>query len=574
MPGDLITHVNGTSISPLLTSHPTLDPIYPLFSNSLKVTLSLTRGRRWIIPKIRHLNPLFNTEFYDIDSDSEVVSTSLSLSGNTALDDVLEPQGEFRAWLKSRKTKWRQSRGKTDEHYAALYPERRQHKKREGNEQGGSKKNKIGDEEEGYYTMKGKDEFWKDLGFDTVEDWQQGRVEGWRRKYRWNRVRLDVIKEKLGNGQGVGLPMEEEGGKGTFREVQEWLAVRKVEWRVKRAREKEYNRELVEDVKRAKMGVIGLPQEKNTTTTEPPDSVAREVTSSSSSSSSTSSSTTLPTLSVCEKASSLDPLHQTVLEHLTLSLTQPKPPAKTYSIDWLFDLDICGNDDLVFLTLSFLTEFEVNRLVTSVSKHKTRQMAERQNLWSQKCKMNTRWNLPRNPRKAWFELYVTNLKKFFLERLKKSEELLSLCMYHLRKGDHLTQIKKKVLPCVRDFNFSVDFTSGSVGDRNGLLNWAVVYRRPKVAKWLVNDMGADLETKDSGFFTPLCNAAWNGDLQMVRFLLWRGARRDAIGLTHCSKGFGAVQMGFKGLTAEGWARIKGWKEVEMEIKYGVAKEYG
>jgi len=181
--------------------------------------------------------------------------------------------------------------------------------------------------------------------------------------------------------------------------------------------------------------------------------------------------------------------------------------------------------------------------------------------------------LPRNPRKPWFELYVTNLKAFFISRLKQSEEVLATCIVLLRKGDNLSQVRKQVDNGMKSFDFHVDFTSGSIGDRNGLLNWAVVYRRVKVAKWLVNEMGADLESKDSGYFTPLLNATWNNDLPLVRFLLWKGSSRRAVGLTHCSKGFGAVSMGFKGLTAEGWAKLKGFQEVEREIKLGVAKEY-
>ncbi|GMI05048.1 hypothetical protein TrRE_jg3796, partial [Triparma retinervis] len=319
-PGDLITHVNGTPLSPLLTAHPTLDPVYPLFSTTLKLKLTIVRNFRWILPKIRHVNPLFNLEFDDIDSDEECVKEALELV-DSPLDDVLEPIGDFQGWLRRKKTKWRERRGTSDEHYAGLYPERRQHKKREAPAAASL------EVEKDYYTMKGPDDFWRDLGFDSMEEWYQGRVAGWRKKYRWNRVRLDVIQEKLRSGEGVGLPMEEEEGEGKFREVQEWLAVRKVEWKVKREREKAYTKDLLEDVRRAKMGGEGGGGMKFNQIQDRPPPMARS----------------------------------TVLSHLTLALTQSNAPKKTYSIDWLFNADICGSDDLVFLTLSFLTDFERGR---------------------------------------------------------------------------------------------------------------------------------------------------------------------------------------------------------------------
>jgi hypothetical protein len=59
---------------------------------------------------------------------------------------------------------------------------------------------------EEYYTMRGKDEFWKDHDFETFELWHQARLAGWkdkrekRSKKRSNRVDRE---EKLGNGRGV-----------------------------------------------------------------------------------------------------------------------------------------------------------------------------------------------------------------------------------------------------------------------------------------------------------------------------------------------------------------------------------
>ena len=74
------------------------------------------------------------------------------------------------------------------------------------------------------------------------------------------------------------------------------------------------------------------------------------------------------------------------------------------------------------------------------------------------------------------------------------------------------------------------------------------------------------ESVDRGGFTPLLNAAWGGHGTLVRFLLSRGSDRRQIGVTHSTKPFVA---GFKGLTAEGWARKNGFHAIAEGIKMGL-----
>ena len=96
---------------------------------------------------------------------------------------------------------------------------------------------------------------------------------------------------------------------------------------------------------------------------------------------------------------------------------------------------------------------------------------------------------------------------------------------------------------------------------------AIIDKRTKIAKWLMEVKGADIETWDRGQFTPLLNAAWNGDKHMVRYLLARGADRTKSGLNHSSKGL--APAGFNGLNAEEWARQRGHDDVAELIHIGI-----
>jgi Ankyrin repeats (many copies) len=106
-----------------------------------------------------------------------------------------------------------------------------------------------------------------------------------------------------------------------------------------------------------------------------------------------------------------------------------------------------------------------------------------------------------------------------------------------------------------------------VCERNSLLNLAVIYKRHKVVRWLVDQKQSDIESYDRGHFTALLNAAWAGDRQLVRFFMQRGANRSKIGFYHYTKGL--AHPDFEGLTAEGWARLRGHHEIAKLIRLGL-----
>lgn len=103
-------------------------------------------------------------------------------------------------------------------------------------------------------------------------------------------------------------------------------------------------------------------------------------------------------------------------------------------------------------------------------------------------------------------------------------------------------------------------------ERNSLLNLAVIEKRHKITKWLIEEKGADIESCDRGQFTPLLNSAFNGDKYIVRYLLSKGCNRKKVGYNHSSMGMAPAE---EGMTAEGWARKRGHEEVAELIRLGL-----
>lgn len=86
-------------------------------------------------------------------------------------------------------------------------------------------------------------------------------------------------------------------------------------------------------------------------------------------------------------------------------------------------------------------------------------------------------------------------------------------------------------------------------------------------KWLIENKNATIETSDRGNFTPLLNAAYNGDKYLVRYLLQRGANRNHLGTCHYTKGL--APSNFKGYNAEGWAIQNKHTDVATLIRLGL-----
>jgi len=150
---------------------------------------------------------------------------------------------------------------------------------------------------------------------------------------------------------------------------------------------------------------------------------------------------------------------------------------------------------------------------------------------------------------------------------KQSDDLLTKIGKILSKGDHLYKVEKLVNEAEKSFSFDVNYVSGVVLERNSILNLAVIDGRHKIVKWLIEEKMADIESFDRGHFTPLLNAAWRGDKQMVRYLLAQNADRSKIGTGHYSQAL--AHPDFEGMTAYQWALKRGHHEIANLIKLGL-----
>ncbi len=238
-----------------------------------------------------------------------------------------------------------------------------------------------------------------------------------------------------------------------------------------------------------------------------------------------------------------------------------RPPL---DIAFFFDAINGVPDDVVAHCFIFLPPLEHGKLLGIDTKTR-KALKQREELWRQLCPKH--WTLPRRPRKPWHELYLSMLRMQEELSRKRSDDLLMNAFTHFIKGDHLQKIESLVSRAEKDFQFDINYTSGVVCERNGLLNLAVIYGRHKVVRWLMETKHADMESSDRGNFTPLLNAAWSGDKFLVRFLLSKGADRSKVGTGHFSQALAPPD--FRGLTAEGWARKRGHGEIALLLATGL-----
>jgi hypothetical protein len=103
-------------------------------------------------------------------------------------------------------------------------------------------------------------------------------------------------------------------------------------------------------------------------------------------------------------------------------------------------------------------------------------------------------------------MYITKIRAEEEASRKHSDDLLVKAGAIIDKGDLLTKFEKLVVKAERDFSFNVNYTSGTVLERNSLLNWAVINKRKNIVKWLIEEKHSDIESCDRGNFTPLLNA--------------------------------------------------------------------
>ena len=378
-------------------------------------------------------------------------------------------------------------------------------------------------------------DFWSHQGFSSFEQWQQCRTAGWKRLYSWNlrkRKRIEEDAEEI-----VHFPCAHVGNDTA---LLDWLRVRKNQWKILRRKHQRKLEQTRYDTTpgRTLCEANGCPSPANHETS----------------------------------ATSSNPLlrQQTTGDMLLIdSLLEEQEckrqaNLKTYDFAFVFDAKLGAPDDVIAQCLRYLPTFEHGKLLC-INSTTSSAFKERDDMWRQLCP--THWILPRRPRKRWHDLYLTKIRQEADASRKQSDDLMANIASVLFKGDHFQKIEKLVTEGEEKFGFHVNHVSGVVCERNSILNLAVIHGRYKVVRWLVETKGSDVESCDRGGFTPLLNAAWAGNIRLVRFLMSCGCDRTKLGRGHYTKPLAAPD--FQGYTAEGWARERSHPEVAELLRVGL-----
>ena len=378
-------------------------------------------------------------------------------------------------------------------------------------------------------------DFWSPQGFSSFDDWLSVSTAKWKLAYSWNRKKRQRIQKECEAVAHISESMSQ---------FATWLRVRRNQWRLLRRKRQlgqlyetpgvtAKNDSLTGSCKAGEQGQNEPHSRKRTRmlTPEITDIIA------------------------------IDAIIKKEKEDRKRKESEKE---KLVDISFLFFAPCGAPDDLVVHCLSFLEPTEYGKLLC-INKTYSDALKSRDEVWRLLCPHH--WILPRRPRKPWHELYFHRLAIEYRNSQKRWDDLLLKCSNELFKGDHLQKVEKLVSEAEKDFGFTVNYVSPVVCERNSLLNLAVIYRRHKVVRWLVDQKCADIESYDRGHFTALLNAAWAGDRQLVRYLMQRGADRSKIGLNHYTKGL--AHPDFMGLTAEGWARTRGHDDIAELIRLGL-----
>ena len=458
--------------------------------------------------KDEHGNPILycDNDDFELDDGKRI---------HMFLNDEIER--DFNGWLCKRKTTWRQKWQKSIRRSAS-----------------------IEDSEERSTVAH---DFWLFSDYESFDHWLSAAKTKWRRSYSWHVDRRNQLEEEY--EKTVHLPfspvLEDFVATEQFKD---WLTVRKQQWKIarrKRQRKQQQQHTNVENL-----------------TASVSDSTSGVVERSSSKAAEASS------IVIANKNDTIMYIDEMLEMQEEIETNSASQKRHTMDASWMFDAQLGAPDDIILLIMRFLQPFEHGNLLclsyTSYTLFKLRE-----SMWKSLCPKH--WILPRRPRKSWCVLYITKIRAEEEAFRKSSDDLLVKANVIIEKGDLLNKLEKLVKKGEKDFRFDVNYTSGVVLERNSLLNMAIIDKRTKIAKWLMEQKNADIETWDRGQFTPLLNAAWNGDKHMVRYLLARGADRTKTGLNHSSKGL--APAGFMGLRAEEWARKRGHEDVAELIRIGI-----
>lgn len=387
-------------------------------------------------------------------------------------------------------------------------------------------------------------EFWNDR-HSSFDGWLKASKDKWKKTYSWNtrkRKRIQQVCEEVVHFPSAQDPIAAQ------QELESWLRVRKNQWRMLRRKRQ---RRLKGKATNENPGDTNLN----------PDGHGID-----DGQSQHSTKKSLTAVSGSGDYQHIDALLEEE-ERQRKTLAIQKKCRQPLDLSFLFLPSLGISDDIAAHIVDFLDCSEHGKLLC-INKSFGEGLKSRAYMWQLLCHRCPHWHLPRRPRKPWYKLYLSKLQTEVFASRKQWDDLLTQVYDVLfRKGDQLKLVKKLIGDAQKKFNFTVDYVSGVVCERNSILNLAVINKRHKVVHWLVEQKNADIETSDRGHFTPLINAAWGGDKRLVRFFLSRGADRNKVGTGHYTEAL--AHSDFKGLTAEGWARKKGHNEIAELIRVGL-----
>jgi len=381
-------------------------------------------------------------------------------------------------------------------------------------------------------------DFWTANGYESFDHWLSASKSKWTRSYSWHKERREALQ--LECEKEVHFPISIDTttaseSQALLNQFENWLSARKQQWRLERRKRQRYRVEASGSIEDEKTCLAEGASSGDYMTNDPIHCTANP----------------------SNQAMYFDE----ILEDEEERLTKEEEPHQPMDISWLFDSQHGAPDDIIVNIMTYLLPADHGNLLC-ISYTTNYLFKQREDMWKTLCPKH--WILPRRPRKAWSTMYITKIRAEEEATRKKSDDLLVKAGIIIEKGDQLNKLEKLIR---KTKEFDVNYVSGVVQERNSLLNLAVIEKRHKIIKWLIEDKGADTETCDRGQFTPLMNAAWNGDKYIVRYLLGKGCDRTKLGYNHLSQGLAPAT--FKGLNAEGWARKRGHDDVAELIKIGV-----
>jgi Ankyrin repeats (many copies) len=383
--------------------------------------------------------------------------------------------------------------------------------------------------DEGYVSI----DFWTSQGFSSFKSWKNARVTEWRRNYSWNKRKRRRIVEEANKVVHFPSPGDD------IIQFFEWFKVRKNQWNILRRRKQRKAQQQMQNTFLDSMDMMAHVQD------------VQQV----------------EKLNTSKKSLFWRPIRNDMLLIDSLLEEQDKKrKAKklTFDLKFVFDATHGAPDDVIAHCLQYLHPSEHGKLLC-ISYETSNAIKLRDDMWRQLCP--THWVIPRRPRKQWCDFYLSKIRQDAETSRKLSDDLIAQIGASIFKGDHMQKVEKIVSSGEKKFSFDINYASGVVFERNTILNLAVINGRQKVARWLIETKSADIETCDRGGFTPLLNAAWAGNVKLVRFLLSKGSDRTAIGRSHYTKPLAPPD--FPGYTAEEWARERGHIDIADLIQKGL-----